>query len=522
MFMKFKPRHIEEFFDEIYIPINCEFFIVQEDENNQVMVSEVYRVAPYLPLEVRRLDETSKSNLYLRRNKLNGLVLRSVLLPMKSFGVQFKNGSWDGLVGVLTRGEADVTSDALQITRERLEYVDYLISIMKMKFYVYIKKPGISTNWDNILNPFDRVMWSTILVAIVTISACLSACWYIATRSSALPLWYILHESVFRIIGNFCNQGFDMNIKYSACRTILVTSYLTTTVLLAAYSAALISSLTVQDLKLPFTTFIEMLRIKQLKLELLAGTAHVTFFNVTTDPVLKGIFHKMIAPGLTTMPSGTLTGLNKICNQSNYAFFTSDYGVRSHESLLPCKIVPVPQTSFESSMCMVIAKDSPYKNILNYYTKQLMRTGILKRLYRESFNTEDESSQPSYQELDIQATLPLLAILGVGAVISVFVLVLEIMIHQLSVLCPRENMSINCTQDSKKNTVQVRRIREKLFRRRVMRERQTIFDKSKKNVMESKEQILKEYRITEEKNVHNVLSRTLQLSEILCPNEIKY
>jgi hypothetical protein len=64
---------------------------------------------------------------------------------------------------------------------------------------------------------------------------------------------------------------------------IIVTSYVTTTVLLAAYSAALISFMTVQDIKLPFTTFRGLLEHGEYRMGTLQGTAHISFFNVRTD-----------------------------------------------------------------------------------------------------------------------------------------------------------------------------------------------------------------------------------------------
>ena len=77
--------------------------------------------------------------------------------------------------------------------------------------------------------------------------------------------------------------GYDMNMNSSSFRMIIVTSYVTTTVLLAAYSAALISFMTVQNVKLPFTTFEELLQHGEYRLGTLQGTAHISYFNVRTD-----------------------------------------------------------------------------------------------------------------------------------------------------------------------------------------------------------------------------------------------
>ena len=74
-----------------------------------------------------------------------------------------------------------------------------------------------------------------------------------------------------------------MNINSSSFRAIIVTSYVTTTVLLAAYSAALVSFMTVQYVKLPFATFRELLQHSGYRLGTLQGTAHISYFNVRND-----------------------------------------------------------------------------------------------------------------------------------------------------------------------------------------------------------------------------------------------
>jgi hypothetical protein len=77
--------------------------------------------------------------------------------------------------------------------------------------------------------------------------------------------------------------GYDMQINSSSFRMITVTSYVTITVLLAAYSAALISFVTVQNVKLPFTTFQGLLQQAEYRLTTVQGTAYISYFNVRTE-----------------------------------------------------------------------------------------------------------------------------------------------------------------------------------------------------------------------------------------------
>lgn len=61
-------------------------------------------------------------------------------------------------------------------------------------------------------------------------------------------------------------SGHDLTPRSTSCRLVYITAYLTALVLLAAYSAALISSLTVYRSNLPFQDLEGILRDKTYKL----------------------------------------------------------------------------------------------------------------------------------------------------------------------------------------------------------------------------------------------------------------
>jgi hypothetical protein len=82
LFLNQNFSRTEDFFTDIDIPFDCEFFVVQKEFDYQAALTEVYRVAPSLPLQARSLRSTGSQrdqSLYRRRNNLQGLELRSVI-----------------------------------------------------------------------------------------------------------------------------------------------------------------------------------------------------------------------------------------------------------------------------------------------------------------------------------------------------------------------------------------------------------------------------------------------------------
>ena len=60
----------------------------------------------------------------------------------------FINGSWNGMVGMIQRGIADIAVADLTITKERSSAVDFLPSIMETNEELFIRHPGDSLSLD--------------------------------------------------------------------------------------------------------------------------------------------------------------------------------------------------------------------------------------------------------------------------------------------------------------------------------------------------------------------------------------
>jgi hypothetical protein len=75
----------------------------------------------------------------------------------------------------------------------------------------------------------------------------------------------------------------------------------------------------------------------------------------------------MIAPKENSLPD-PLEGLRKLCSDPKEAFLSSSYvvDVMEERKELGCSIMPLPQTSFADTLCYIVPKGSPYRDVLNY------------------------------------------------------------------------------------------------------------------------------------------------------------
>jgi hypothetical protein len=76
---------LEQFFTDINIRFDCQFLVAQPQSDHVVMLTEVYRVRPTLPLQKYRFGNWTAGggltwplqNLYTKRNNLQGHVIRA-------------------------------------------------------------------------------------------------------------------------------------------------------------------------------------------------------------------------------------------------------------------------------------------------------------------------------------------------------------------------------------------------------------------------------------------------------------
>ena len=86
-----------------------------------------------------------------------------------SFGtIDAKTRQWNGMVGELVRGEADMAVAPLTITAKRSEVVDFTYPYLDAANGIMVStEPAVHTLWDFVfLNTFSESLWLALFVTI--------------------------------------------------------------------------------------------------------------------------------------------------------------------------------------------------------------------------------------------------------------------------------------------------------------------------------------------------------------------
>ncbi|XP_069696795.1 glutamate receptor U1-like [Periplaneta americana] len=486
VWLKFlQQRSLSEFFRGKDVPFNCEFLVARRDYSGGYALLEVYRITPNSSLQTYQFGnwssakglDTSNVTFYDRRNSLSGTVLTTAIpktSPLKEpkfasgseltgvnffcdvwitlqklldfkpeyrvaevriHGVEDGNGTWNGILGMMQRKEAEVTCEDLSMLPSRAQVVDFMVPLQKERQFVILKKSdAFQLSWTSFLLPFSTEIWVATLVTMGTVSCCL---WFtyrvrrhywkesLVGATSCLRL----HDLIFFTFGSFCLQGHDLVPISSSGRIVFLVSYLTAVVLLAGYSASLISYLTVRQPVVPFTTFEGLLRDGTYKFGVPASSSAFSFFRNTTDKLMQDIYWRLIAPQQQALPRTTSEGLQRVCEDYKYAFLATRESTEQLAANLSCRLTALPRAYLPGSRAMAVARGSPYLGVFSHFLQKLDAVGILRRL-KLNTSRKPEAEEPEFVAMDISSVAPMFAILAAGLATSLLILSLEIVIYK--------------------------------------------------------------------------------------------
>ncbi|GBN73945.1 hypothetical protein AVEN_214691-1 [Araneus ventricosus] len=170
------------------------------------------------------------------------------IIISNEYGIPFENGTWTGIMGVLQKGEADI-SLSISLSEGRANVAQFSKTYGKEDATFAISKPETSIDDFWFIHPLDSITWGLIFVSLVATSAALS----LINKRSSIQMLSILLSTLLK-------QPFT-NLKPS---TLLALWLLVSTILAFGYSAVLLSNLTLPPKQKDIRNFEELSEAVQL------------------------------------------------------------------------------------------------------------------------------------------------------------------------------------------------------------------------------------------------------------------
>ncbi|KAH0950141.1 hypothetical protein HN011_000355 [Eciton burchellii] len=471
-----------DFFLEIYVPFDCMLMVARSstNETDKEIITEIYQVDRDKELRSMQFGTwdakngltTPTSGMFSRRNDLFGQNIRvtsihdppislfkrnkwneiigmsgffgEVILLLqqglnctftykeaKSWGMCLPNGTCTGAIGMLVNNETDFVATEFMMTSDRLDVLSFTTSIYATKCRTYIKRPSSANiKWEVYTAPFSSSIWSFIIFLIIItsgsivfiqkVSVLMSLCTRRPQNENHLPTKFM--EILFYVTGSLCNQGMQQS-TLDPVRMVHFVIHITAVVILAAYSAALISFLTLKTFVMPFTTMEGLLKDKTYRFGVIGDSADFSFFRNTSDRVLSVLFTELLKKE-TNLPRNYLEGLERVCREDKYAFMTLDNMAMLLQQKVNCKLEPLDIMT-HATIAMATQSNSPYLGLINANLLLLRDGGILERLLDTQWSIKLNGDTSSWKSVEINDIVPLLLLITAALLFSCFVYIVE-------------------------------------------------------------------------------------------------
>ena len=178
------------------------------------------------------------------------------------YGEEETNGSWNGMIGELMRGQADVAVAPLTISSERQRVVDFTKPYMDVGVSIMMKIQDKEENMFSFLIPLQTDIWMCIILSYISVSVVYFVVSRISLRAWMRPedranqdedFKYTLSNCFFLTLGAVLQRGEDMCTKESPISSRIVGGgwWFFTLIIISSYTANLAAFLTVDRMKTP-------------------------------------------------------------------------------------------------------------------------------------------------------------------------------------------------------------------------------------------------------------------------------
>lgn len=343
------------------------------------------------------------------------------------YGIQ-ENGEWNGMIGEVVSGKADLAIADLTITSKREVAVDFTMPFMNTGISILFKKPTTKeTTLFSFLSPFSMEVWAYVVGAYVGVSVVL----FLVGRLSpyewdnphpcrqddqVLENNFSLLNSLWFTIGSLMQQGSDLAPKAMSTRTVAGIWYFFTLIMISSYTANLAAFLTVEKTVYPIQNAEDLARQKTIKYGCLRSGSTLTFFNESKIPTYKKMHNYMLEHAKEVYVGTSHEGVERVMN-GDYAFLMESASI---EYLVErnCNLTQIGGLLDNKGYGIVTRKKSTYRPYLSSGILKLQEAGKLHS-FKEKWWKERKGGGKCADDSKKSSAVTELSLANVGGVFVV-------------------------------------------------------------------------------------------------------
>ncbi|XP_041430667.1 glutamate receptor 3 isoform X3 [Xenopus laevis] len=304
---------------------------------------------------------------------------------------------WNGMVGELVYGRADIAVAPLTITLVREEVIDFSKPFMSLGISIMIKKPQKSKpGVFSFLDPLAYEIWMCIVFAYIGVSVVLFLVsrfspyeWHLEDTDEARdpqnppdpPNEFGIFNSLWFSLGAFMQQGCDISPRSLSGRIVGGVWWFFTLIIISSYTANLAAFLTVERMVSPIESAEDLAKQTEIAYGTLDSGSTKEFFRRSKIAVYEKMWSYMKSAEPSVFAKTTDDGVARVRkSKGKFAFLLESTMNEYIEQRKPCDTMKVGGNLDSKGYGVATPKGSALRNAVNLAVLKLNEQGLLDKL----------------------------------------------------------------------------------------------------------------------------------------------
>ncbi|XP_076314970.1 putative glutamate receptor [Tachypleus tridentatus] len=361
-----------------------------------------------------------------------------------NFGARLQNGSWNGMIGMLERKEADIAVGSLTITRDREDAIDFTFPFYEEPTKILLPKPETESKLWTVAKPFRWQVWLAVLLVLFLISTTIYFLnlYFVKLRhrnpedsnigieSYNISLYGAQHWywQLWYLFGTIIQQG-HLPPLFNGTKLIVAGWWFFAIVLFNTYNGALVSFLSVPKQMKTIDSLAELVDQKNIKWTFLKDSAHQDLFSQSSNSTV----YRQIGKGATELVTSSEEGLDLVLT-GQYAFIKEKSYLdvimsQDYQKTNFCRVHIAKEEFFKVGFGIALQKNSPYLEIFNLEVMKMIQTGLLEK-WRQRYwpKRQDCKDNVKEQRIGLGDLQGIFLFFAIGVALSIIIFLIELLL----------------------------------------------------------------------------------------------
>nr|UVX20224.1 ionotropic receptor [Endoclita signifer] len=360
---------------------------------------------------------------------------------------------WNGLIGQLVDGKADMAICDLTITYERRSAVDFTMPFMTLGISILYKRAEKQPpSMFSFMAPFSNEVWLYVATAKLIVSMLLYLCSRLSPGDWENPhpcdkepeelenIWN-LKNCAWLTLGSIMTQGCDILPKAFGTRWITGMWWFFALILTSSYTANLAAFLTNDRMEKTIQDVKDLSNQNKIKYGVLEGGSSYNFFKDSNDSIYQRVWTTMESTRPSVFVSDNKYGVERVLQRKGkYAYFMESTSIE-YIMQRKCDLYQVGGNLDFKGYGIALPMNSPYRKNFNKAILKLQETGELDKLKKKWWEEMDiekkcdeESSGDSEDSMEfgLDNVGGVFLVVAMGCVLGAMVTGIEFLWHARS------------------------------------------------------------------------------------------